>query len=525
MAAARLELLDLPPELILACLLYLPFRDLNSCLHCGNRLLHRIITNSMALRYRREQELAGVEENPFCPSNSGTSDRLADLRTREANWLGFSPRSTHTIPLDFQSGGVYDLASDIYLVGNTADPTTGLCTSIKYVYTSPGSDVPEWREISAGKSIIDFGTALEEHDLIAILTYTPHDSNPQMVSIDVLLFHLSTGAPHSLTNNPTIHIHDVERHRGRPGISIEISGDVLALSLLYWEHPERDLDVLRLFDWKSGTSKIIPLSVYNTGLVFITEHIIAVPNCLEAKLDIVIIPSAKDDTTAPQFVYSFLLPSMKPEMAVHSFQCRSAPNPRAGLNRFTRARFLHRPQDAILLFILHIGSEDIATNHMFVLNRPSFLRILDVCANHANGGHLIVPWSAWGPVCTRWLDATSLSMRYITTTVGQRMVTIAHAAPDQPAPICVLNFNAKDVEAQRARGDELDGPDATVCVVEAGALELGPFEDPIVSLIPFVETRSRELFDYDAVLINDENIVGAKFTPGHVESLHVHHFG
>ncbi|KAJ7044238.1 hypothetical protein C8F04DRAFT_1070007 [Mycena alexandri] len=525
MTAAQLELLDLPPELILACLLHLSFHDLNSCLRCGNRLLHDIIANSVLLRYRREQELAGVEENPFFRSTSGISDRLADLRNREENWLGFSPRSTRAIPLDFESGGIYDLASDIYLVGNTADPTTGLCTAIKYVYTSPGSDLPEWREISAGRSIIDFGTALEEHDLIAIVTYTPHDSNPQMASIDALLFHLSTGAPHSLANNPTIHIHDVERHRGRPGISIEISGDVLALSLLYWEYEERDLDVLQLFDWKSGASRMTPLSIYNTGLVFITEHIIAVPNCLEAKLDILIIPPAKDDNTVPRFVYSLLLPSMKPDMWVHSFQCRGAPNPRAGLNRFTRARFLPRPQDAILLFILHIGNDDVATNHMFVLHRLSFLRLLDVCAKHANSSGLILEWPSWGPVCTRWLNANSLSMQYITTTVGQRMVTIANSAPDQPAPIHVLSFNAEDVEAQRLRKDESIGPHATVRVVEEGGLQLEPFEDTILSLIPFVETRSRELFDYNAVLINDENIVGARFGARHVESLHVHHFG
>ncbi|KAJ7304746.1 hypothetical protein DFH08DRAFT_654716, partial [Mycena albidolilacea] len=285
-----LELLDLPPEIILACLLHLSFHDLNSCLRCGNRLLHDIITNSVLLRYRRKQELAGVEGNPFFLSNSGTSYRRADLRTREVNWLSFSPRSTRAIPPDFESGGIYDLASDIYLVGNRADPNTGLCTTINYMYTSPRLDLPEWREINAGRSIIDFGTTLEEHDLIAMVTCMPHDSNPQMASIDVLLLYLSTRAPHSLTNNPTMHIQHVKWHRGRPGISLEISGDVLTLSLLYLEYDERDLDVLHLFDWKSGASRTTPLPIYNTGLVFIIEHILVVPNCLEAKLDILIIP-------------------------------------------------------------------------------------------------------------------------------------------------------------------------------------------------------------------------------------------
>ncbi|KAJ7155145.1 hypothetical protein C8R46DRAFT_1005280 [Mycena filopes] len=515
------QFLDLPPELILACLVHLPFRDLNSCKKCGNRLLHNIIANSVLLHYRREQEVAGVAENPFLPWTSGVSERLEDLQARESNWLNFSPRSTHEIRLDVDSSGVYDLASDIYLVGDTPDPILGLSTVIKYVQTSPGEGLPQWRQVNAGKPIVDFGTALEEHDLIAIVTYTYHDNDPTMASIDVLLFHLSTGAPHSLAASPAIHVHDVEAVRNLPGLSIEISGDVLALSLVYWGYDERDGDCLYIYDWKSGASRMAPLQVYSTGLVFVSPDIIAVPNSLDEDLEILLVPPAGEYNANPRFAYSLLLPATKSEHWVHTFQCRAAPNPRpSGLNRLARARFHPRPASAIMLFLLHVDGELGPTDHMFVLHR---LPLLCILAAPPHDAHLIaIRWAQWGPACTRWFDATALSTQYITATAGQRMVRIARTAPAVPAPIVVMSFNARDVEAVRAAGG---GGPAGVRVVEAGALHLAAFEEPIVSLLPFVETSSQEVYDYGAVLINDESIIGARFGTRHVESLHVHHFG
>jgi hypothetical protein len=165
-----LQFLDLPPELILACLLHLSSVDLASCVRSGNRLLHKIIANSIQIRYHLEQERAKVHENASRTSHLAVSDCLAELRRVEANWLDFTPSARQTLPLDFVSSGVYDLASDVYLVGDTPDPITQHCTGIKYTHTSLASEPPQWRRIDAGRSIIDFGTAFEEHDLIAMVT-------------------------------------------------------------------------------------------------------------------------------------------------------------------------------------------------------------------------------------------------------------------------------------------------------------------------------------------------------------------
>ncbi|KAJ6535754.1 hypothetical protein B0H19DRAFT_1271476 [Mycena capillaripes] len=512
--------LSLPSELILACLVNLPSADLDSCLKCRNRLLRSIILNSVFLRYRRAQELAGVEENADRPLNLGISDRLACLRRREASWLTFAPRSRHTISTDFQTTGLYDLTSEIYFVGDTADPNTSLCTSLKYVYTSPGTEASQWHTINAGKPIVDFGTALEEHDLIAMVTYT---LNGAKASIDVLLLNFSTGAPHPLAAQPTLHIHDVELNRGRPGVSLEIVGQNLALSLMYWNDESRDMDGLYLYNWKSGLAKIAALPINNTGLAFLTPDIIIVPNAAEATLDVLHI--RPEDGEGADFLHAFHLPTLAGHTGVFSFQCRGAPNPCASISRPSRSPFLPRPSDSILIFALTIISLTSETEYTFVVPRARLARMLDLRNRELDDATGIdVDWEAWGPQCTRWLDATTLSTQYITATVGQRMVTIARNAPLVRAPIRVLDFNETNVQKQRANG-LVEGPHAVVRVVEETTLDLEPFALPVVSLLPYVETTSKDLFDYDAVLINDENIIGARFGDRSVESLEVLHFG
>ncbi|KAJ7735540.1 hypothetical protein DFH07DRAFT_1065029 [Mycena maculata] len=508
-----MHFLALPPELILACLADLNFAALDACLETGNRLLNEIIFNSVLLRYRKELERACVEENPSRSPKPSVAERLRELRDRDANWLNFTPTSRRTVTLDFRTTGIYDLANDFYLVGDTPDPITMLCTGIKYIRTARGS---EWRRIDAGKPIVDFGLALEEHDLIAIVTY----DNAQMRSLDIMLLKFSTGEPHPRAAKPTLHVQDVEIHRGRPGISIEIVGENIAFSVLYWADEQRDRDTFHLFNWKSGAGKMTPFPLNNTGLTFLTPEILIVPSSVDNSLDVFRIPPSVD-SQLPSFLHSFGLPELEPAHAILTFQCRGEPNPRSMSTCPSRAKFLPQPDNAIVLFSFQLGrvAQADVTHHMFVLDRARFTRVLDDCDSDAGD----IPWAEWGPQCARWLDADPISMHYITTTCGQRMVTIADGARTRPAPIYVLDFNPAHVRRQRAAGP-VDG----VRVVEADeepGQRRGPFMEPIHSLVPYVETVSKGLFDYGAVLINEEHIIGAKFGDRSVESLEFLHFG
>ncbi|KAJ6572810.1 hypothetical protein DFH09DRAFT_1152731 [Mycena vulgaris] len=517
--SVQLQLLNLPPELILACLAEVPYADLSSCLATGNRLLRDLIINSPVLkRYHQEREAACVEVNPS--SDAAVSDLLADLRRREEAWLHFAPQFRHTIPIDFVTSGVYDLASDVYLVGDTPAANTLLSTGLKYVHTSPG-EAPQWQRLDAGKPIIDFGTALEEHDLIAVVTYTPHIDDPEMISVDVLLLKFLTGDPHPLAACPSLHIHDVEADPGRPGVTIEIVGENLAISLVYWQDDGRALDKLYLFRWKSGVQTMAPLPVNNTGLVFLTTDLLVVPTSIDAALDVyqILPPTAADP--APSYLRTtFYLPELAPLHMVITFQCRGEPNPRAGPRvRPSHAQFLPAPASALILFAFEVGNAFGSSEHMFVVDRARFATAVALCEQESE-----VEWSAWGPLCSRWLDAAPLATSYITTTCGTRMVSIPHDAPLQPAPIRILDFNKEHVEAQRG-APPVDGARLVEAEKEEGAVAHAPFAEPVVSLVPYVETLSTELFTYSAVLINDESIIGVKFGNAAVDSLEVLHFG
>ncbi|KAJ7477338.1 hypothetical protein FB451DRAFT_1396331 [Mycena latifolia] len=244
--------LDLPSELILACITPLHYKDLISCLNTRNRLLYNIIVNSILVQYGLEQHLAHLEENPSQTEDVVISDRLSDLRRREADWLNFTPRSRHTLTVDFVTTGIYDLTSEIYLLGDTPDQITSICTAIKYIFTSPEVDAAQWHRVDGGKPVIDFGTALEEHDLIAMVTYTQHPGNPHMRSVDIQLLKFSTGHPHPQAAQPTLHIQDVNILIGRPGISIEIVAENLAISMVYWDYEGRDMDTLHVYNWLTG---------------------------------------------------------------------------------------------------------------------------------------------------------------------------------------------------------------------------------------------------------------------------------
>ncbi|KAJ7150076.1 hypothetical protein C8R43DRAFT_497076 [Mycena crocata] len=537
------DLLDLPPELILSCLAHLNLTDIHSCLKAGNRVLASVIVNSVLIRYRLELGRACVEESMKQAGNQALADRLASLRTREDNWRNFTPRSRHTVAVDFQTSGIYDLASDVYLVGDRGDSPMPLCTGLKYMVTPPGPEGPEWRRIEAGKPIIDFGVALAEHDLIAMVTYTPHANDPLMRSIDVALIKFSTGVPHPLAAHPTLHIHDVELFRGRPGISIEIVGRNLTLSLLYWADERRDLDTLHVYDWQSGVSKMEPLSVNNTGIVFLTEDTFIIPNSLDASLDVFRIPASGSDAV-PKFIHSFNLPELEEGHSILSFQCRGEPNPRSMLNFPSTTTFLPTPQTALLIFTFEVGTRRGSSEHLLVLERPPLAALAALCPFPE--GVTDTDWRVWGPPCARWLDAAPLAMNYITIAAGQRVAAIAHDAGRTPAPIVILDFNPMHVEAQREIGLEVVGEDARVRVVEADCdpdampggedseqkvealpfAELNlPWAEPVHSLLPYVETVSTELFDYGAVLLNDANVIGAKFGERYVESLEVLHFG
>jgi hypothetical protein len=153
---------DLPLELITHILYKTSPNDLLVCKRI-NKYFYNLIQNSILLQYHLALDCAKAKNNPY--SSLPSSERLKKLRDSESAWAFLRPKLTATIPVPHNPSGIYDLTGGVYLLGNTNR------TQLHYLkLPSSGKDAIYWEVINVGKTIIDMGLCVHEHDLIAIVT-------------------------------------------------------------------------------------------------------------------------------------------------------------------------------------------------------------------------------------------------------------------------------------------------------------------------------------------------------------------
>ncbi|KAJ7058892.1 hypothetical protein C8F01DRAFT_283833 [Mycena amicta] len=333
------ELLDLPPELILGCLLRLSLDDIASCLRVGNSLLARIISDSLAIRYRVEQELAGVEENPGVMLDLPTSVRLETLREREHRWHTFSPAARYTIP--YRIPFLYAIASGLWFLAEAEDSAAELAISLHYVDLSPAAQ-HQWRIAFTGTPFANFTTALEEHDLLVIISCVRCLDDPSMVTVDAHLLLFSSGTPHPLAAQPVIHLHR-QPATHNVDVNVEVAGHILVISCVDWEHSASQTNLLYVFDWKRDISLIAPTTATTIGMAFLTPNVLLIPK-MHNSVDIY---SFSPENTTELLEYptpiSFGLPLLQPNhfLSPMGVQSRRSPNPciRVSHPNYRRAKF------------------------------------------------------------------------------------------------------------------------------------------------------------------------------------------
>ena len=154
-------LLNLPTELVVQILLYLD-TDIASCrLTCT--YLDSVVRDSVVLQYHTALIGARATDNPC--SDLPLSKKLEQLKNGEKAWAVLKPTSITTIPVKHNTSGIYDLTGGVYLLGNQSR------RDLHYVRlpSHPGEE-PEWSTIHVGRTIIDMGLCVYEHDLIAVVT-------------------------------------------------------------------------------------------------------------------------------------------------------------------------------------------------------------------------------------------------------------------------------------------------------------------------------------------------------------------
>ncbi|KAH9038808.1 hypothetical protein EDB85DRAFT_392455 [Lactarius pseudohatsudake] len=544
-----LTLLDIPPELIVSIILCLSPHDIMSCQGTCRTLCG--VCKDTALRYLVELERHGVSDD-LRPGIS-YPERLLLLQRREEAWANLDFRKSVQVTVPFESTGIYDFTGGAFLLGTRLHSASRRPT-IGYSYLTPPSlsstddQKLKWQEISLGIQILDVGMAVHEHDLIAALTARPDKNGPidRHHTLEIRLLSFSTGQPHPLAEQPIIFIASISLILGHCNVLIEVVGEYLALLITF---PWRDTneDMFFLLRWKMGEAHYLRSSEWGaySYFSFLTEDTLVIPNLLQNTLEIVRIVVDGSDDDVPRLVplCTLGLPPLVERASIVRLACRAEPNPTGSdpprIPPPSSRPFRDKAADAIVLFNLLIEDANPHPGHFqfpetrpfaFVVHRRALLALIPpaqrACAPFRSAPATAptqVPWSAWGVPATRWFESDPASMRWITTTSGQRAVTMEERSP---TPIIVRDFNSYAVRAALAReatqwgSQEYDGdaqqlPNGNrrvLEVAEAVILAGTVFREDVRSALPYIETVTQKRYRYEGVLIDEERILGLETT-------------
>ena len=170
-------LFHLPDELLVQIIGYLRAIDIIRVQQTCLRLLS-VVQSHAALQYEIELYATGMIDNPTSPLVVG--DKLRCLRDKEAAWQQLDLSNPVTLPTKHNTSGIYDLTGGVLLLGERLRPDIQAGTDnvftvdLRSVFDQHEEEarVKLWKKISLCKQVIDVGLAIQEHDLIAIVTYT-----------------------------------------------------------------------------------------------------------------------------------------------------------------------------------------------------------------------------------------------------------------------------------------------------------------------------------------------------------------
>jgi len=390
------------------------------------------------------------------------------------------------------------------------------------------------------------GLAVHEHDLIATLTAKAdkYGSMERRMTFEIHLLSFSTGQHHPSAQQPIIFITTKSLLLGHCNVLIEIVGDFLALLITFpWARSE-DEDMFFLVRWKKGETHCLRSSEWGAYAYFsfLSQDTLVIPNLIQNSIEVVRIVIESDDIPRLVTLCVLNLPPLTRAASIVRLGCRAEPNPTGSSSLAipppSSRPFRDKAEDAIILFNMLI--EDVQLHpgqFLFPQTRPfTFIVHRRALIEHIPAVHRAcalfcsapepesepahVPWAAWGVSATRWFEGDPASMRWITTTAGQRAISMEETIP---TPIIVRDFNPHAVRSVCARApasgqprqcnwsEELSNGNRMTLKVEDSVLPAGSvFKEDVRSSLPYVETATRAEYNYEGVLIDEERILGLK---------------
>ncbi|KAG6908210.1 hypothetical protein DXG01_005682 [Tephrocybe rancida] len=492
------QLFDLPPEIILQILCFLDLSEL-ALLQCTSSILCDLIQDSQGLQYRFAAAAAGVEDNAY--TSHAAHERIKLLKNREEGWLNVDIDFEKTIPIISFPSGIYDLTGGIYFRGDWSRRTIHYCR-----LPSQPSDAAVWKQITVDKPLVDIGVSVFEHDLIAILTYTPSPKDPRRHVIEVALFELSTGKPHPLAKSPVLFVS--ESSLSQPSILLEIVGEHLVLVLAQHTLEADAKDSLRVFEWKTGALKMNVERDYRGyhDVVFLSPTILLLPNYHHNTFDIWEIPVGGAPVPTEPYL-ALALPGLRHGSGLANISCRCEPNPAPSGTPHSPAPFHTSPDDAIIVFNIHLHTTHMTTAYSLFVHRSALLKACttslpgdaegvihyiprELAQQRVPGEH-VRAWDNWGPQFTRAIDGTDIPLRWITTTAGQRAIITYEEVDEDGGEIwqysTLLDFNPLHVEAAAREKESLPGDYEDHEVIrEASTFPVFGLFEPITTRLPYL---------------------------------------
>ncbi|KAI0330058.1 hypothetical protein GY45DRAFT_1303533 [Cubamyces sp. BRFM 1775] len=406
-----MSLLDLPDELIVFIASELNFEDLLRLQQVCSRL-HGVVQSDSALQYALELRVAGMIDNPA--SRLVPGERLRILRAKEEAWRSLDLSDRRSIALNHNPSGIYDLTGGTLLLGERrhSENLTGTDAVHTINLHSAFSHANEedtralWSNIDLGKQVIDVGLAIQEHDLIALVTYSYVHEAQLIASVDIHLLKHSTGQPHPAAAKPVLHFENIYYLPGHCSIMLEISGDTLCFLLNnYFPFVNADPVTLVVYNWKTGEPKVGQKRLYSdptmfNSFVLLSPDTVVLPiiptNALEICqfADELAVSHPSDSTSdketntstrPPQIpvlktTCTLQLPLLHPGALVLRMTCRCEPNPRGPFSSATHADravpFYSNPENAVMILHLHIRlAIGVTRVYTMIVHRSSLLKI------------------------------------------------------------------------------------------------------------------------------------------------------
>ncbi|OBZ68672.1 hypothetical protein A0H81_11045 [Grifola frondosa] len=510
----------LPQEILIYVLSYLSFVDILTCRRV-NHFFNNVILHSAFLEYLIELQSSGYEDNPS--SKLTVSEKVSLLRATEAAWkLLIFGRATSIRFTSFKPSSLYDFTGGVLMLGEAPEnPMSHWTQALRWIQLSSiyqrNHDDIDWNRIDVHAEIIDFGLAVQEHDLAAIATYNV-ESDGLTVFVNLHLIQISKGTPHPLASEAVLRITEapiaVIHHCF---ISIEIIGDTLGIILTFISADFHERTEVYFYDWKSGkkiASRDTPPETY-FSFVFISQDMLSCPAV--PKIAWSYVASAQ-----PSLILD--LPQLSNGYHVTQIMCRSEPKPYASFDYTSPLNcttpFQPNGSDAVVLFDIHITHPfNIHDFFTLVVHRSSLLALLDDMPT-TMPSTLSVPWSIWGPKICRWLPNEGIPNTWITVSCGQRYITMEKESEDDARPITVYDFNRSSFRksyscfplVQRFGQTTLGGIEYGIGVVdEPSVLNTDVFAippGPVSSSLPYQKGCTSEQYWYSAVLLDQDKIVG-----------------